>query len=158
MIDDKKFIAAKEKAAAAYKDIGQIKCPYLNDFVHFNAAGFEHILFKAWDRPRSREDQYIRLCLLPLAVKVISRSHTLQEYKQCRRFERFQSNSKWKQEMKTVKYYGFTAIINNALIKVIVKEIEGRNKNFHSIIPKWRNEITNGSSNKKLYKGNPEED
>jgi len=158
MLDEIKFNKAKEKAEQFYKGIDKVKCPFLNDLVHFNADGFEHVLFKSWNTPRSRQDQYVRLSLLRLAVQVISKSYTLQEYKECKRFERVQTNSKWNKEMKLVRYYTFMAILNNALIKVVIKEVEGRNKNFYSIIPKWRIENKDGQKNKLLYTGNPEED
>ncbi len=157
-ISKEKFNKVLEKAEKEYKEIGQVRCPYLEDIVHFNSEGFQHILYKKGTIKRNEQDQYVRLCLLPLAKKVISRSHTLQQYYQERRFERVQSNSKWNHEMKLVKYYAFMAIINNALIKVIVKEIEGRNKNFYSIIPKWQEVFREGEKQKILHTGNPEEE
>lgn len=116
-IDQIKFDEVRQRAESEYKAMGKVKCPYLNDFVYFNAEGFKPILFKGWNIARSREDRYVRLCLISLALKVLSRSHTLQEYFECRRFERVQSNSIWKEEIKLVKYYGFVAVINSALIK-----------------------------------------
>lgn len=158
MIDDKKFEKIKRTAEEDYKKIGKVRCPYLNTEVHFNTEGFEHILYKKWDTPRSKQEQYTRLKLLPLAVKVIAQSHTLQEYNEQKAFIRVQSNSKWNKELKLIRYYVFMAIINNALIKVVVREIEGRNKNFYSIIPKWRTETKEGERKRILYTGNPEED
>ena len=73
-------------------------------------------------------------------------------------FVRVQSNSKWTKELKLVKYYIFMAVLNNVLVKIIVREIEGRNKNFYSIIPKWRTEIKEGQHKRILYTGNLEED
>jgi hypothetical protein len=158
MLNDEKFEKVKAKAEADYRAKARVRCPYLSDDVHFTSAGLEHISLKAWNTPRSREDQYTRFRLLPLAVRVIEKSHTLQEYQEVKKFERVQSNSKWTKEMKLVRYYGFVAILDHVLIKVVVKEIEGRNKNFHSIIPKWRQEKVDGQSHKVLHKGNPEED
>ena len=158
MIDDIKFEQVRKTAEGNYKSIGKVKCPYLDDDVHFNAEGFEHILYKKWDTPRSKQEQYTRLKLLPLAVKVISQSHTLQEYNENKTFIRVQSNSKWNKELKLLRYYIFMAIINNVLVKVVVREIEGRNKNFYSIIPKWRTEVKTGERKRILYTGNPEED
>jgi hypothetical protein len=159
VISDEKFNQALEKAEKDYKAIIKVKCPYLNnEDVHFNSEGFQHIFYKRGSIKREKSDQYIRLCLLPLAKKVISRSHTLQQFYEENRFERVQSNSQWKSEMKLVKYYAFIAIINNALIKIIVKEIQGRNKNFYSIIPKWHVNAKNGEKKKVLHTGNPEED
>jgi hypothetical protein len=47
--------------------------------------------------------------------------------------------------------------MNNVLVKVVVREIEGRQKNFHSIIPKWRID-KNNPGKRILHSGNPEED
>ncbi|MEK7161692.1 MAG: hypothetical protein AAB729_03315 [Patescibacteria group bacterium] len=158
MIDKEKLDQIKKASEEEYKRITKVRCPYLNGDVHFNAEGFEHLLYKKWDSPRSKEEQYTRLKLLPLAVKVISQSHTLQEYNESKMFVRVQSNSKWTKELKLVKYYIFMAVLNNVLVKIIVREIEGRNKNFYSIIPKWRTEIKEGQHKRILYTGNLEED
>jgi hypothetical protein len=158
VIDPMKFEKTREAAEIAYKLIGKVKCPYLNDFVHFNSEGFEHLLFKKWNVTRPREDQYMRLKLIPLAVKALTLSHTLQEYKEAQVFVRRKSNSVWKQEMKAVKYYAFIAILNNALIKVIVRQVDGGQRNFYSLIPKWRLEGNNGDKKRITHSGDPEED
>ncbi|MDR3643331.1 MAG: hypothetical protein P4L74_06950 [Candidatus Doudnabacteria bacterium] len=157
-IDLPKFEKIRQEAEVAYKLIVKVKCPYFNDFVHFNSEGFEHLLFKKWNVTRPREDQYMRLRLLPLAVKVLTLSHTMQEYKEAQVFVRRKSNSVWKQAMKPVKYYAFSAIINNALIKVIVRQVDNGQRNFYSLIPKWRFEEKNGNKKRITHSGNPEED
>jgi len=157
-LTEEQFAALRQKAEEDYKQIGTVLCPFLHDDVHFNSEGFEHLLFKAFGVTRSREEQYMRLKLVPLAVRVLKQSHTMQEYSEERRFERVRSNGVWQKALKLVKYYGFVAIINNALIKVIVKEVEGRNKHFYSIIPRWREDIIKGNKKRVLHRGNPEED
>ena len=159
-ISNKKFEIVRQNAEKIYKEIGQIKCPYFSDdLIYFNSQGFEHLLFGKWNRSRVRDEQYTRLKLIPLAIKVLKMSHTLQEYCEDRFFVRLQTNSKWNKELKTVKYYIFSAIINNALIKVVIREIEGRRKYFHSLIPKWRTKILIDGQRKRItYTGDPEND
>lgn len=67
----------------------------------------------------------------------------MNEIERQKMLERVNSNSKWKKKMVNVKFYGFIAITNldsNGMIriKIIVKEIEGREPYFWSIIPFWK--------------------
>lgn len=39
--------------------------------------------------------------------------------------------------MKDVTYYEFIAVLNSVRVKVIVKEVAGREKHFWSVIPFW---------------------
>lgn len=157
-IDDQKFNLVRSKAEEEYNKIGTIKCPYLNDLVHFNTIGFEHLLFKEWNKTRTRIEQYTRLRLLKLAPQIIAKSHTLQDYDERKLFVRQKINSRWEQRMKLVKYYGFVAIVNNARIKIIIKEIEGGAKIFYSLYPSWREVNESGVKKKMLYTGNLETD
>ncbi len=61
--------------------------------------------------------------------------------------------------MKVVRYYVFVAIINEARIKVIIKEIEGGVKFFYSLYPSWKVTLDiNGQKKKKFYSGDLESD
>jgi hypothetical protein len=55
-----------------------------------------------------------------------------------------------------VRYYGFIAILEKVRIKVIIKEVEGGNKFFWSIIPFWKVRKENNQTQKILHKGDPE--
>ena len=137
-IEQERLDKTKKEAEEFYKSIGDVHCPYLKERVAFNAKGLDHIKFKEWNKARSIVDQYMRLRLLRLAPDIVRNSNTLQEFFETNRFERQKINSRWEQRMIRVKYYGFVAIINRSRIKVIVKEIEGGNKFFWSIIPFWK--------------------
>ncbi len=134
----KKFEEVKSQAEDFYKKIGAIFCPYLKKSVSFSAKGLDHIKMKEWNRTRLVADQYMRLKLLRLAPLVLQSSHTLQEIKEEKNFERQKINSRWDKRLVSVKYYGFVAIINEARIKIIVKEIEGAQPHFWSIVPFWK--------------------
>ena len=156
-ISEEKFELVRKRAEDEYYKIIDVRCPYFGDVVHFNRVGFEHLLFKEWNKTRSRVEQYIRLKLLPLAPAVLSKSHTLQEYDERKIFVRQKINAQWGSRMKLVRYYVFVAIVNDARIKVIVKEIEGGSKIFYSLYPSWKVIVDgNGARKKKFFTGDPE--
>ncbi len=158
-IDDVKFDQVRKKAEDDYQKIGEVHCPYLNQRVHFNNEGFEHLLFKEWNKTRTRLEQYVRLRLLRLAPQVISKSHTMQEFDERPMFVRQKINSRWESKLKVVRYYVFIAIINSARIKIVVKEIEGGKPFFYSLYPSWRIEKNeDGKQRKIFYSGNLEFD
>ncbi len=160
-VDDKKFDKLRKQAENDYESIGKVWCPYLKEDIHFNTTGFQHLLFKSWNRTRSRNEQFIRLKLLPLAVEVISKSHTLQEYNESRIFVRQKINSRWQKILKTVRYYVFIVVIRDkkVRIKVIVKEIDGGAKFFHSLYPSWKVAKDSFGARKKIfYSGDLEQD
>ncbi|TSA46253.1 hypothetical protein D4R52_00885 [bacterium] len=156
-ISEEKFGQIREQAEEFYKSIGVIKCPYLEDDVHFNVEGFEHLLFKAWNKSRTRAEQYTRLRLLQLVPAVIKKSHTLQEFDERKLFVRQKINSRWENRMKTVRYFVFVAIVKNIRLKVVVKEIEGGVKFFYSLYPSWRVVTeSDGQQRKVFYSGDLE--
>ena len=156
-ISQEKFNSVKVKAEEFYKKISKVYCPYFQENVSFNAKGLNHIKFKNWNRTRLIEDQYLRLKFLHLAVEVIKKSHTLQEFREAKGFERQKINSRWERRLVEIKYYAFVAILNNVRIKVIIKEAGGGNKFFWSICPFWRQKKDRNGKNKKiLYDGDLE--
>lgn len=155
-IPQEKFDRVKKEAEEFYRKIGEVYCPYLKNKVSFNAKGLEHIKFKERGKARVVNDQYIRLKLLKLAPKIISASHTLQEYFETKKFENVNANSRWQYKVVEVVYYGFVAIINQARIKIIIKQIDGGNKFFWSLIPFWKNDKRNSENKKILHAGDLE--
>jgi hypothetical protein len=79
--------------------------------------------------------------LLPLAVKIISLTTTLQEFELLKK--------------QRITYYGFIAIVDGWKIKVIVKKVGNGKPYFYSVIPNW---VTNRKRDKSLFKGNMERD
>lgn len=156
-IDLKKFKLIREESIKRYNKIGSVHCPYFGEKIIFNNRGLRHLRFKSWNRSRSISDQYMRFRLLDLAVQVIKKSNTLQEYSEAKNLERIQINSRWEQRAVRVNYYGFVAIIDELRIKVIVKEINRGQKLFWSLIPCWKQDRK--FLNKKIFHlGNLEED
>ena len=138
--NEQKFDQVRKGAEEYYEKVGKVRCSYFNDFVHFNSEGFQHLLFKSWNRTRTRPKQYARLRLLSFAPEIIARSHTLQEYMEQRNLVRQKINSRWEQRLKLIRCYAFVAVIldKQLRIKIIVKEVEGGAKCFYSLYPSWR--------------------
>ncbi len=118
-----------------YRSIGKIYCPYFKETVHFTELGFEHIRFKNRNKSRTIKDQNMRFKLLPNVVRIINLSHTLQGKLYKNRFEERFINNRREIALTQVIYYEFLAIIDDKKIKVIIKEITGKEKVFLSVIP-----------------------
>src|SRR3989344_3695622 len=147
------FNKMKEGAEAFYKTIGSVQCPYFKENINFNVEGFEHLKFKAWNRARSKSDQFMRLKLLRLAPETIRNSKTLQGISEEKIFVRKKRNSRWEKILTEVTYYEFVAVLDRKRVKVIVKQISGGEKFFWTMIPYWR---TNSLHKRILHDGNPE--
>ena len=153
-----KFDLVRVQAERFYQSLSPVWCPYLGDAVHFNAEGFEHLLFKSWNRNRSKKEQYTRLRLFSCVPEIISKPHTLQEYDERVLPVRQKINSRWEQRIKRVRYYVFIAIIKTVRLKIVIKEIEGGKKFFWSLYPSWKERNEEGKIKKIFYSGDLEED
>jgi hypothetical protein len=154
---DINFEKVKTEAEAVYAAIEHVVCPYFGDGepVAFNSRGIKHINFKKDRVARSRSDQFMRLKNIHLVKRILEKSRTLQEYEERQEFIEIKSNKRAERVLKTVKYFGFIAIINDSgrvkRLKIIVRQEDGGAKHFWSIIPFW-------TSNKqlKIHSGNLE--
>ncbi len=144
------------KAEAFYNSVNEVYCSYFDEKIAFNAAGFKHLRFKSDKVARSHSEQYARLKLLKLAPKVLSLSRTVQGIWQTKSFERIRMHSRTDIILKPVLYYEFIAVLENVRVKVIVKQIDGGQKFFWSIIPYWK--IDSIHSRRVLHSGDPEGD
>lgn len=135
MEDVKYLVIKKEKARELYNKQKGIYNPYLDNQIVFNSDGFHHLQFSA-RRERSKKEQILKFNLLPLAIKVIKKSGTLQEYR-----KGLVSVGKRGRDgftkMKNAEYWGFVAIIGNSQIKirVILRRIGDGNIIFWSVLP-----------------------
>jgi hypothetical protein len=155
-----KFNQIKHSAEDVYNKVGKVRCPYLNEDVNFNAKGFEHLIFKGYNRTRPIQDQFSRLRHLHLAPEILKNSKTLQGYQVKQRLERVRRNQKWETVMRVVYYYEFIAIMEShgskVRVKIVVKQVEGSEKHFLSIIPFWGTDKNSGE--RIIHSGNPEND
>ena len=159
MEDLSNYNKLREDAQKFYTGTRPIQSPALDEYVHFTAEGFNHIVFKGSRRERERPSQILRFKLLPIAVRLIELSTTYQEYEVTLKEFEVKSYKKKIRKSKPVKYWGIIAIIDGRKVKVILRKI-GDNGQLHfwSIVPAW---TTSKYRDIKLYstmKGNPEED
>ena len=143
-------------AEAFYATIGEVRCPYFEEKIAFNAAGFKHLKFKSDKVARPRSEQYARLKLLTLAPRVLGLSRTVQGIWETKRFERMRMHSRTDTILKPVSYFEFIAVLDNVRVKVVVKQVNGGQKFFWSIIPYWK--IDSVNSRRILHSGEPEHD
>ena len=159
MEDLSNYNKLKEDAQKFYNDIGKIFSPALNQNIHFNAEGFNHIVFKSARSERERPSQMLRFKLLPLALKLTTISTTHQEFEETLKEFSVKSFKKRIQKTQPVKYWGIIAIIDGRKIKIIIRQIgDNGAKHFWSIVPAW---TTNKHRDIRFFttmKGNPEED
>jgi len=146
----------KSDAELFYGAIGEVFCPYFNESITFNAKGLKHLKFKDDRKARPANEQYARLRLVHKAPEVLKASHTIQGIWVTKRMEQQKTNSRWESVLKQVTFYEFIAIIDDARMKVIVKEVEGGEKHFWSVIPYWG--IDKQIGKRIMYSGDPEHD
>jgi hypothetical protein len=68
---DLDFYEVLGKAHELYHSLEQVRCPYFQANIHFNAQGFEHLRRKSWNRGRDRRDQFMRLRHLARAPEIL---------------------------------------------------------------------------------------
>jgi hypothetical protein len=128
----------------------------LKDKIVFNSHGLEHLKFKRREKVRPPEDQYMRFKLLHLAPEILKMSHTLQGVWETKKFERVRMHSRTENILKPVSYFEFIAVIKRNRVKIIIKQIDGGEKHFWSIIPFWG--MNQNTKERILHDGTPEED
>ena len=134
-IDAKYFSERRERASAIYGAQRTIYSPYLKGEVIFNSDGFHHLQFSA-RRERDKKEQLLKFSLLPLAIEIIKKSGTLQEYRK----GLTTVGKKGKDGLaltKPTEYWGFVAIIgeHKIKIKVVLRRVGDGNVTFWSTMP-----------------------
>ncbi|MBU2635157.1 hypothetical protein KJ841_01620 [Patescibacteria group bacterium] len=138
MQDISNYQIIRKNAYNFYRKIGRIRCPALNnEFVHFNAEGFNHLIYKRKRSERNKNDQIMKFKLLPKAKHIIEISTTYQEYDESLTEIDRKKFKKKVRETVIVNYWGFIAIIKNYRVKVIIRQIGNGQKHFWSVMPAW---------------------
>jgi hypothetical protein len=125
----KRYLALMTATRKAYRAVGRVFCPALNDQVYFDDAGWRHLLYKDRGR-RPIADQIRRFKLLNRAVKVISEADVESESRTTK--SNGQVRCFWPLEMGD----------EDLLITVIVRQINHGRKHFYSVMDKKRREAT----------------
>src|ERR1700730_8298192 len=74
------YRSLRDRAKELFARHPSIRCPYFNADVVLNAEGLHHLRYSA-ERERSKPEQMLKFRLLPLALEVIRKSGTVQEYR-----------------------------------------------------------------------------
>jgi len=138
------FAQRKEMARAIYDAQKSVYNPYFAQDVILNSDGFHHLQFSA-RRERNKQEQLLKFRLLPLALGVIKRSGTLQEYRKILSPVGKKSKRDGSTLMKNIEYWAFVAIVgknNQIKIRTILRRIGDGNIIFWSVMPdsKFRKE------------------
>lgn len=88
-----KFNEVKKEAEQFYENIKSVYCPYFNEKISFNSKGWEHLIFKEWNKTRTIEDQYSRFRHIKLAPLILEKSKTLQGIWNTNKFERIKKKN-----------------------------------------------------------------
>jgi len=146
-----------EEAKKYYRGLSKVTSPALGQEVHFNAKGFNHILYRKKQYKRSHKEQIRRFRLLSLAMKLIGFTNTYQEYEDTSKETGLLHANDSLNQSKNTQFWGLIAITEGRKIKVILRKVgSDGNVHFWSIIPSWK---TNKRDDKLFdMKGNPFED
>lgn len=149
------FKVIKQKAEEVYSAQKIIYCPYFKSNITLNSDGFHHLQFSA-RRERNKKEILLKFSLLPLALEIIRKSGTIQEYRKLLGGVGKKSVKDGFTQMKEIEYWGLIAIseTKNIKIKTILRRVGNGNITFWSVMP--YSKIKNG--NQKLYTEGIEEE
>jgi len=137
MLDREKYLQEKNKARKIYNKTKSVICPYFDNEIIFNSDGFHHLSYSA-RRERNKDEQILKFRLLPLAIKIIQKTGTLQEYRADLIRVGKKSHKDNLARTKKVEYWGFIAIAGRdkkIKIRVILRRIGDGNIIFWSVMP-----------------------
>ena len=117
-IDDN-YEDAKYKAKMLYESIGRVWCPALNDFIVLDDAGFLHLIEKG-RLPRPKSEQKRRFFILRYVKDILGTKEPF-------------SNDRLFASGTPVKYWKFINIQEGNTIKIVIRQIDNRQKYFLSI-------------------------
>ena len=125
---------AKQQAKQIYSKIGRIKCPALGDeYVFFASAGFDHILRKG-RIPRTRNEQKRRFTLIPYAENIIKNPTAKMTYRKLDVKEKINRHGEKILIESVAHFWTFEEKINDCIVKIVVRQLENKNKHFFSVM------------------------
>lgn len=130
-----RHIKLKDKAKKIFEGNLLVFCPYFDTHITLNSEGFHHLQFSN-RHERTKDEQNLKFSLLPLAIAIIKKSGTIQEY----RAGLCEFGKKGKDgfiKTKNVEYWGLEAIVGENKIKVrtILRRIGDGKIIFWSVMP-----------------------
>jgi len=135
-IDHAYFKERKDKAREIFDAEREIYCPYFQTKVVLNSDGFHHLQFSA-RREREKKSQLLKFSLLPLALDIVRKSGTIQEYRKMLTPIGKPSTRDGSIPMKEVEYWGLVAIVRdkNVKVRVVLRRVGTGNVTFWSVMP-----------------------
>ncbi len=129
------FNQRKEKAKSLFDAQKSIYNPYFKCEIILNSDGFHHLQFSD-RRERNKKEQLLKFNLLPLALKVVRNSGTIQEHRKGV-ITIGQAGKDGFRQTKNVEYWAFVAIMGDFEIKirVIIRRVGDGNFIFWSVMP-----------------------
>jgi len=130
------FNTRKEKARVVFTAQKSIYNPYFQTAVILNSDGFHHLQYSA-RRERNKREQLLKFSLLPLALEIIKKSGTIQEYRKLLTPIGKPSAHNGSIPMKEVEYWGLVAITGEKRVKVrtVLRRVGDGNITFWSVMP-----------------------
>jgi len=136
-MDSEKFKEIKDKTRKLCERQEPIYNPYLQTKVVFNSESFHHLCYSD-GREREKNSQTLKFRLYPLAIAIIKKSGTVQEYRKMLVKVGKRSKRDGFTKMKEVEFWGFSAIVGEReliSIRVILRRIGDGHIIFWSIMP-----------------------
>ncbi len=125
---------AKQQAKQIYSKIGSIKCPALSDeYVLFTSAGFDHILRKR-RIPRTRNEQKRRFTLIRYVENIIKNPTARIVYRKTEVKEKVNRHGDKILIESTAHFWTFIEKVDDCIIKVVVRQLENKDKHFFSVM------------------------
>ena len=130
------FNERKLKAEKIYSANATIFNPYFQKQIVLNSDGFHHLQFSA-RRERDKREQLLKFSLLPLALEIIKKSGTVQEYRKLLTPIGKKSARDGAVQMKNVEYWGLIAIVGEHSIKIktILRRVRSNITKLNNIAP-----------------------
>src|SRR5438477_12783419 len=110
------YWSLRDRAKELFERNPTIHCPYFETDVVLNAEGLHHLRYSA-ERERSKPEQMLKFRLLPLALDVIRKTGTVQEYRRIWQ-PLGKPGADGMRAGKEVEYWGLVAIIGSRPDKI----------------------------------------
>jgi len=135
-IDEQYFSERKERARQIFFNQREIYNPYFQAKVVLNSDGFHHLQFSS-RHERNKREQLLKFSLIPLALEIIRKSGTIQEYRKLLTPFGDKSSRDGGVKMKEVEYWGMIGIVGVRGIKVraVLRRVGTGNITFWSVMP-----------------------
>lgn len=128
--------AARKRAKKIYSKIGRIPCPFFSgEMVAFNSRGFTHLL-RSGSHRRPVSQRLIRLSLVEHVEAIVKNDNgdVTVEFRQYE-IDRVVNRSGVKiLEKNPAKSWGFKTKIAGSEVKLVIVQVEGKQKEFFSIM------------------------